>query len=111
MTKPSVIKLATPFERLKFHNPLPDIALRLAIIMQAIIDSTNTSPKKEAKKAEDAAKKWIFIDNEDFITICFEAGIEPSLVRKITKGLIRLQQNKSVTHERDLFCNKSLKLR
>ena len=57
MTKPSVIKLTTPFECLKFHNPLPDIALRLAIIMQAIIDSTNTSPKKEAKKAEDAAKK------------------------------------------------------
>ncbi|WP_419235679.1 hypothetical protein [Rickettsia endosymbiont of Nabis limbatus] len=46
MTKPSVIKLATPFERLKFHNPLPDIALRLAVIMQAIIDSTNTSQKK-----------------------------------------------------------------
>lgn len=111
MTKPSVIKLVTPFERLKFHNPLPDIALRLAIIMQAIIDSTNTSPKKEAKKAEEAAKKWIFIDNEDFINICFEAGIEPSLVRKITKGLISLQQNKSVIHEEDLFCNKSLKLR
>ncbi|HJD65950.1 MAG TPA: hypothetical protein LFV91_02555 [Rickettsia endosymbiont of Bembidion nr. Transversale] len=52
MTKSSVIKLATPFERLKFHNPIPDIALRLAVIMQAIIDSTNTSPKKEAKKAE-----------------------------------------------------------
>lgn len=111
MTKPSVIKIATPFERLKFHNPLPYIAFRLAVITQAIIDSTNTSPKKEAKKAEEAAKKWIFVYNEDFITICFEAGIEPSLVRKITKGLIRLQQNKSVIHKGDLFCNKSLKLR
>ncbi|WP_395476269.1 hypothetical protein [Rickettsia endosymbiont of Pantilius tunicatus] len=85
MTKPSVIKLATPFERLKFHNPLPDIALRLAVIMQAIIDSTNTSQKKEAKKAEDAAKKWIFMDNEDFMTICSEAGIEPSLVKKLLR--------------------------
>lgn len=52
MTKPYVIKLTTPFERIKFYNPIPDIALRSAIIMQAIIDATNTSTKKEAIKAE-----------------------------------------------------------
>ncbi len=37
MTKPYVIKLTTPFEHIKLYNPIPDIALRSAIIMQAII--------------------------------------------------------------------------
>jgi len=95
MTKSSVIKLAAPFERLKSFNYSPDITLRLAIIMQAIIDSTNTSSKKEAKKAELAAKKWIFQDNEDFNAICSEVETEPSEVRRVAKGLIKLQQSKS----------------
>ena len=98
-------------------------ALRRAIIMQAIIDSTNTSSKKEAKKAEYAAKKWIFGDNEIFTTTCLEAGMEPFLVRKITKELIKLQQTKSVSKNKhikelasksaykNLFYNKILKLR
>lgn len=95
MTKSSVIKLTTPFERIKFYNSSPDIALRLAIIMQAIIDSTNTSSKKEAKKVEYAAKEWIFVDNEDFTATCLEAGIKPFLVRKVATDFIELQQNKS----------------
>lgn len=122
MTKSSVIKLTAPFERLKSYNSLPDVALRRAIIMQAIIDSTNISAKKEAKKAEYADKKWIFVDNEDFITTCLEAGMEPYLVRKVTKSLINLQQNKFNPRpkpakptrlnfaEKNLFCNKNLKL-
>ncbi len=32
MTKPYVIKLTTPFEHIKPYNPIPDIALRSAII-------------------------------------------------------------------------------
>jgi len=122
MTKSSVIKLAAPFERIKSLNPFPDIALRCAIIMQAIIDSTNTSSKKEARKAEYAAKEWIFVDNEDFTTICLEAGLEPYTIRRATKDLIKLQQNKSnqnksnlkdeyiKSFKKNLFCNKNLKL-
>ncbi|MGX6960190.1 MAG: hypothetical protein ACIPMY_02890 [Rickettsia endosymbiont of Pentastiridius leporinus] len=94
MTKSYVIKPAAPFERLKSFNSLPDIALRRAIIMQAVIDSTNTSLKKEAKKAEYNSKNWIFEDNENFTSTCLEAGVEPSLVKEITKDLIKLQHNK-----------------
>lgn len=50
MAKPNVIRLTTPFERIKLYNVSPDVALRRAIITQAIIDATNTSPKREAKK-------------------------------------------------------------
>ena len=36
--------LITTFERIKlFYSPIPDIALRSAIIMQAIIDATKSS--------------------------------------------------------------------
>ncbi|KJV80914.1 hypothetical protein RHORCCE3_0092 [Rickettsia hoogstraalii str. RCCE3] len=94
MTKPYVIKLTTPFERIKLYNPIPDIALRSAIIMQAIIDATNTSTKKEATKAEYNAKKWLFENNENFNATCLEIGIEPNYVRKTAKKLIKSQQNK-----------------
>lgn len=90
MTKPYVIKLTTPFERIKLYNPIPDIALRSAIIMQAIIDATNTS----ATKAEYNAKKWLFENNENFNATCLEMGIEPNYVRKTAKKLIKSQQNK-----------------
>lgn len=95
MTKPYVIKLTTPFERIKLHNTLPDIALRRAIIMQAVIDATNTSTNKEAAKAEHKAKKWLFENNEDFNATCLESGMEPVFVRNTAKELIKLQKDKS----------------
>ncbi|AFB28840.1 hypothetical protein RPK_02915 [Rickettsia rickettsii str. Hlp len=50
MTKPYVIKLTTPFERIKLYNSIPDIALRSAIIMQAIIDATILLTRKRQQK-------------------------------------------------------------
>ncbi|WP_218460454.1 hypothetical protein [Rickettsia sp. TH2014] len=85
MTKPYVIKLTTPLERIKLYNPIPDIALRSAIIMQAIIEAT---------KAEYNAKKWLFENNENFNATCLEMDIEPNYVRKTAKKLIKSQQNK-----------------
>lgn len=94
MTKPYVIKLTTPFERIKLYNSIPDIALRSAIIMQTIIDTTNTANKKETTKAEYNAKKWLVENNENFNATCLEIGIEPNYVRKTAKKLIKSQQNK-----------------
>lgn len=94
MAKPNVIRLTTPFERIKLYNVSPDVALRSAIITQAIIDATNTSPKREAKKIEYEAKEWIFGGSEAFLSTCSEAGINPSLVVKITKELIKLHKGK-----------------
>ncbi|WP_341794108.1 MULTISPECIES: hypothetical protein [unclassified Rickettsia] len=94
MTKPNVIRLATPFERIKIYNVSPEIALRRAIITQAMIDATNTSPKREAKKIEYEAKEWIFGGSEEFLSTCSEAEITPSLVVKVTKELIKLHKSK-----------------
>jgi hypothetical protein len=94
MTRSHVIKLTTPFERIKFYNGSPDIALRLAIITQAIIDATNISTKPSAKKIEYEAKKWIFGDSENFYSTCLEAGITPDSVVKTAKEFIKLHHNK-----------------
>ncbi|WP_225981312.1 hypothetical protein [Rickettsia japonica] len=78
---------------MKLYNPIPDIALRSAIIMQVIIDAI-LSTKKEVTKAEYNAKKWFFENNENFNATCLEIGIEPNYVRKTAKKLIKSQQNK-----------------
>jgi len=91
----NVIKFQAPFERLKLYNTSPDVVLRKAIIMQAVIDATNISDAKEAKKLEIDAKAWIFGNDETFKTTCIEAGIEASFIVKITKEIIKIHKNQS----------------
>ena len=91
----NVIKFQAPFERLKLYNASPDIILSKAIIMQAIIDATNISDLKEAKKLEIEAKMWIFENSQNFQDTCIEAGIEASFVVKITKEIIKIHKNQS----------------
>ena len=93
----NVMKFQAPFERLKLYNASPDIVLRKAIIMQAVIDATNISDSKEAKKLEIEAKAWIFGNDETFKTICIEAGIEASFIAKITKEIIKIHKNQSAS--------------
>ena len=88
----NVIKLQTPFERLKFCKTSPDVILRKAIILQAIIDASNISDQKELKKYEIEAKSWIFGSSDYFIQICEEAGMEPDFVIKITREIINVQK-------------------
>jgi hypothetical protein len=63
--------------------------------MQAVIDATNISDAKEAKKLEIDAKAWIFGNDETFKTTCIEAGIEASFIVKITKEIIKIHKNQS----------------
>lgn len=69
--------------------------MRKAIITQAIIDATNISKLHIAKKYELDTKSWIFGNCESFQTTCFECGIEPAFVRRITKELIKLHRKQS----------------
>lgn len=104
-----VIKFQSPFERLKSYNSCPYIALRKAIILQAVIDATNTSENAGVKKLETEAKAWIFGRNESFINICRESGMEPSFVIKVTKELIKLHKEQcSLKNKKrkDLIVNK-----
>ncbi len=93
--KAKVIKFQSPFERLKSYTSSPDITLRRAIITQAIIDATNISGCRRAKKLEQEAKSWIFGGDECFETTCIEGGIEPSFVTRVTKDLIKIHNRQS----------------
>lgn len=86
--------MQAPFERLKIYNQ-PDVALRRAIILQAIIDSTNTSDNKIARRIEKEAKDWLFGDSEYFKKICNEAGFDPEYVVSIAKAMIKLNNASS----------------
>lgn len=103
INKHNVLKLHSPFERLKLYVTSPDILLRKAIITQAIIDATNISELRIAKKIELEAKSWIFGNCESFKTTCLECGIEPSFVVRVTKELIKLhkQQSKFRDHKKE----------
>ncbi|WP_341756612.1 MULTISPECIES: hypothetical protein [unclassified Candidatus Tisiphia] len=91
----NVIKFPSPFERLKSYTNSPDVILRKAIITQAIIDATNISEFRIAKKLEQEAKSWIFGGGESFKAICMEGEIEPSFVVRVTKEIIKLHKSKS----------------
>ncbi len=88
----SVIKLQAPFEKIKLANVSPDIALRRAIILQAIIDASNVSDTKIAKKIEKDAKSWIFGNSEYFQRICEEADLDVNMVINMTNDIIQLHQ-------------------
>ncbi|KAF8818888.1 hypothetical protein [Rickettsia endosymbiont of Cardiosporidium cionae] len=90
-----VIKFQAPFERLKQYVISPDVRLYKAILLQAIIDSTNVSNNKCLKKLEIAAKNWIFKDNNDFIKICNLSNMQHCYIRKLTKKLININANYS----------------
>jgi uncharacterized protein YycO len=98
----NVIKFQSPFERLKLFDASPDISLRKAIITQAIIDASNVSDDKSARKRELEAKSWIFTNNSYFKSICLDAGMEPSFVVKITKQIIKFQKAKSLIRKSKL---------
>lgn len=89
-----VIKFQAPFERLKTFSDNPDILLRRAIILQAIIDASNISAASEAKKYEHEARIWIFSNSNYFHRICYEARLEPDFVIKIAKEVIKLNKKK-----------------
>jgi hypothetical protein len=91
----NVIKFQSPFERLKLYTTSPEVTLRKAIITQAIIDATNISEIRSAKKLEQEAKLWIFGGDESFKETCIEGGMEPSFVVKVTKAIIKLHATQS----------------
>ena len=90
----SVIKLQAPFERIKDSNKSSEIALRRAIILQAIIDASNTSNNKQARIIEQDAKKWLFSNSEYFQSICLEADLDPEFIVSTAKKVIKLHNNK-----------------
>ncbi len=84
-------KFDAPFEKLKYYESnRPDMILRKAIILQAVLDATNqeANSKKDRKIAIEA-KDWIFEKGEYFQNICLEAEIAPESVISLAKHAIK----------------------
>ncbi len=92
----SVIKPQAPFERLKIANDSAEIALCRAVILQAVVDASNTSNNAASKQFEKEALEWLFINNENFKEVCTSAGLEVDFVRLIASRMIALHKNKKL---------------
>lgn len=57
-----------------------EIALWKAVILQAFIDLQSNSKKKIANTYRIKALMWFNLKNEDFITTCNYAGLDPKYV-------------------------------
>ncbi|GAB4169825.1 MAG: hypothetical protein Tsb006_7720 [Rickettsiaceae bacterium] len=90
MSTYGVIKFQAPFEKMKEYDFTPEIRLNKAIILQAIIDASNVSDSKLARKVELEAKQWLFGNSADFLDVCHRANSNPSHVIRTAKKIIRL---------------------
>lgn len=91
-----VIKFQAPFERLKDYDFPPEVRLYKAILTQAIIDASNISAIKEAKKLELEAKTWIFGNSQYFQEVCYYAQMEPGFIIRIMREVIKLNSVKKL---------------
>lgn len=89
-----VIKIQCPFERIKKYNANPEAGLYKAVIMQMIIDASNSSNDPKACRNEKRAKAWLFAGGDDFETICVMAGIKPNIVQIFARTLIAMHHEK-----------------
>ncbi len=105
----NVIKLSAPFEKLKTYDPSPEVNLFKAVIMQHIIDCTNTSNNNESRRLEIEAKTWLFGNSRDFSTVCDFAKSTPWEVQKIAKEAIKMHSGSSNRTEMKNNKNQSLK--
>ncbi|MDX1916935.1 MAG: hypothetical protein SFT68_03025 [Rickettsiaceae bacterium] len=83
-----LIKLNTPFEKIRLSNITPEIKLKRAIIMQAVIDAINVGKDTTSMKIALEARQWLSPDNEDFIIMCHECALEPDYIIRKTKEAI-----------------------
>ena len=95
-----VIKFQAPFEKIRNLSCNPEVKLYTSIIVQSIIDASNMSDLKRAKKLENYAKSWIFGDSQWFTEVCNRADLEVSHVRKVCKEVMSL--NKKI-HEDKIY--------
>ena len=57
-----------------------EIALWKAVILQAMVDLQSISKKKIANTFRIKALMWFNLKNEDFLTVCNYAGLDPKYV-------------------------------
>lgn len=91
-----VIKFQAPFDRMREYDFLAEVKLYKSIILQAIIDASNTSNSQQARKTELEAKNWIFGKSDYFQEVCHRAESHPDHVIRTAKKIIRLNYSNSL---------------
>jgi len=80
------IKLAMEFVK---ENRPPEVRLFQAILLQAFEDSMSGSGFKRDTYAKQDSHQWFIDNSEDFQEICWNADMDPELIREEYLKLIR----------------------
>jgi hypothetical protein len=80
------IKLAMEFVR---ENRPPEVRLFQAILLQAFEDSLSVSTFKRDTYAKEDSHKWFLSNSDDFQSVCWNADLDPEVIRDEYKKLIR----------------------
>lgn len=68
------------------HNGVAhEQALWRAVIVQALMDASSNSKKKENLQSKEEALVWLRGTSRDFVAVCHHAGFEPEFVREMAR--------------------------
>ena len=82
------IKLAM---ELTSHKPQAEQRLFQAIIVQALEDATNPSAFKKETYWKEDSHKWFLENSKDFQNVCWNADMDPEMVREEYVKLIDIK--------------------
>jgi hypothetical protein len=68
-----------------YNHSAEEQAVWRAVIVQALMDASSNSAKKENIQAKEEALIWLRGKSRDFLTVCHYAGFEPEFVREMAK--------------------------
>lgn len=94
MTQPTPFSLRLASQHYPSQYELPtriadqEPGLWRAVITQALMDAANKSRKSEARRTRADALEWLLNNSADFVTVCDNAGFDPSYVRMRAKQAI-----------------------
>ena len=60
-----------------------------AVIVQALMDASSNSAKKENLQAKEEALVWLRGNSVDFASVCYFAGFEPEFVKQMAKQALQ----------------------
>ncbi len=88
------IKLAMEFVK---ENRPPEVRLFQAILLQAFEDSLSVSGFKRDTYAKEDSHKWFMSNCKDFQDVCWNADMDPQLIREeylklIKKGVVKFSK-------------------
>jgi hypothetical protein len=68
-----------------YNHSLYEQGMWRAVIVQALMDASSNSAKKENLQAKQEALVWLRGNSADFATVCYYAGFEPDFVKMMAR--------------------------